>query len=51
MTRKFHDSFIEHLKNKKYVREYLAVALEEYDKDANIEAFLTTIRDITLLKE
>jgi probable addiction module antidote protein len=47
MTRKFHDSLIEHLKNKEYAREYLAVALEEYDKDANIEAFLTAIRDIT----
>jgi len=47
MTRKFHDSLIEHLKNKEYAREYLAVALEEDNKDENREAFLTAIPDIT----
>lgn len=47
MTRNFHDSLIEHLKNKEYAREYLTVALEAYEEDANIEAFLTAIRDIT----
>ena len=47
MTRKFYDSLIEHLKDKEYAREYLMVALEAYDEDSNIEAFLTAIRDIT----
>lgn len=46
MTRNFHNSLIQHLKDKEYAREYLTVALETYDEDENIEAFLTAIRDI-----
>lgn len=29
-----------------YVKEYLTVALEEYDKDSNIEAFLLAVKDV-----
>ncbi len=47
MAKTFHDSLIEHLKDRDYAREYLTVALETYEEDANIEAFLTAIRDIT----
>ena len=47
MTMNFHDSLIEHLKDKNFAKEYLSVALEAYDEDNNIEAFLTAIRDIT----
>jgi probable addiction module antidote protein len=46
MARNFYGSLIEHLKDKEYAHEYLTVALETYDEDANIEAFLTAIRDI-----
>ena len=29
-----------------YAKEYLTVALEEYEADGNIEAFLLAIRDV-----
>ncbi|MDE0010057.1 MAG: transcriptional regulator [Candidatus Poribacteria bacterium] len=29
-----------------YAKEYLAIALEEYDEDGNIEAFLLALRDV-----
>ena len=29
-----------------YAKEYLAIALEEYDEDGNIEAFLLAVRDV-----
>ena len=29
-----------------YAKEYLTVALEEYDKDSNIEAFLLAVKDV-----
>ena len=29
-----------------YAKEYLTVALEEYEEDGNIEAFLLAIRDV-----
>ncbi len=29
-----------------YAKEYLAVALEEYEEDGNIEAFLLAVRDV-----
>lgn len=29
-----------------YAKEYLTIALEEYDEDGNIEAFLLAVRDV-----
>lgn len=44
--RKFKDTLIEDLRDKKYAKTYLAVALEEYEKDNNIKAFLAALRDV-----
>jgi len=46
MTLRFQNSLINHLKDKEYAHEYLAVALEAYEEDRNIEALLQAIRDV-----
>ena len=46
MTRKYQDSLIERLKDRAYALQYIAVALEAYEEDGNIEAFLTAMSDI-----
>ncbi|MFH1191966.1 MAG: transcriptional regulator [bacterium] len=45
-TRKFNDYLIESLKDSKEASAYLNVALEEYKKDNNAEAFLLALRDV-----
>jgi probable addiction module antidote protein len=45
-TRKFDKYLIESLKDPKEASAYLNIALEEYEKDGDIEAFLLTLRDI-----
>jgi len=45
-TIKFHDYLVQSLKNKKEASAYLNVALEEYKKDDNTEAFLLALRDV-----
>ena len=44
--KKFKDSLIERLKDRDYASKYLSVALEEYEKDDNNEAFLVALRDV-----
>lgn len=46
LTRSFYDDLIESLKDKENARGYLEVALEAYEEDGNMEAFLTAIRDV-----
>ncbi len=45
-TTKFNDYLIGSLKNKKEASAYLNVALEEYKKDNDTEAFLLALRDV-----
>lgn len=45
-TRKFNNYLIESLKNQKEASAYLNVALEEYKKDNDTEAFLLALRDV-----
>ncbi len=45
-TRKFDEYLIESLKDSKEASAYLNVALEEYKKDNNAEAFLLALRDV-----
>lgn len=45
-TRKFNDYLTESLKDPKEASAYLNVALEEYKKDNNAEAFLLALRDV-----
>ena len=44
--RKFEDSLRERLSDSEYARVFLDVALEEYEKDGNTEAFLLALRDL-----
>ena len=44
--RNYEESLKERLADSAYAKEYLAVALEEYEEDGNIEAFLLAIRDV-----
>lgn len=44
--RKFEDSLKERLADTKYARVFLDVALEEYEKDGDTEAFLLALRDV-----
>jgi probable addiction module antidote protein len=44
--RKYKDTLIEDLRDKKYAKTYLAAALEEYEKDNNVAVFLTALRDV-----
>ncbi len=45
--RKFEDSLKERLADAEYARVFLDVALEEYEKDGDTEAFLLALRDVT----
>lgn len=47
VTGNFEDWSIHSLKNKKEAAAYLQVALEEYQKDSNLEAFLLALRHVT----
>lgn len=42
----FKDTLTEDLKNSDYARDYLSIALEEYEKDKDSRAFLTALRDV-----
>ena len=44
--RKFKDYHIEQLRDPEDAKIYLSVALEDYEKDGDIDAFLFAIRDI-----
>ena len=44
--RKFEESLQERLRDPEYVRIFLDVALEEYEKDGDREAFLLALRDV-----
>ena len=45
--RKFRDYHIEQLRDPEDARIYLSVALEDYEKDEDIDALLLVVRDIT----
>ncbi|MFC1712737.1 addiction module antidote protein [Candidatus Poribacteria bacterium] len=45
--RRFEDSLKERLADAEYARVFLDVALEEYEKDGDTEAFLLALRDVT----
>ena len=42
----FKESLIEDLKDIEYAREYLSVALEQYDQDKDAAAFLVALKDV-----
>ena len=44
--RNYEDNLKERLKDEDYAREYLSVALEEYEEDEDIEAFLLALKDV-----
>lgn len=44
--RNYEDSLKERLADAEYAREYLSVALSEYEEDGDIEAFLLAVRDV-----
>jgi probable addiction module antidote protein len=46
MNKKFNDYLIKSLKDPKEASAYLNVALEEYKKDNDVEAFLLALRDV-----
>ena len=44
--RNYEESLKARLADSAYAKEYLTVALEEYEEDGNIEAFLLAVRDV-----
>ena len=44
--RNYEESLRARLGDSAYAEEYLAVALEEYEEDGNIEAFLLAVKDV-----
>ena len=44
--RRFKDLHIEQLRDPEDAKIYLSVALEDYEKDEDIEAFLLAVRDV-----
>ena len=44
--RNYEESLRARLADSTYAKEYLAVALEEYEEDGNIEAFLLAVKDV-----
>ena len=44
--RNFENSLKERLADPEYAKIFLDVALEEYEKDGDIEAFLLALRDV-----
>jgi probable addiction module antidote protein len=47
LTRNYEEWLINSLQNKKAAATYLQVALEEYQDDGNLEAFLLALRHVT----
>ena len=45
-NRRFKDLHIEQLRDSEDAKIYLSVALEDYKKDEDIEAFLLAVRDV-----
>ena len=45
--RNYEESLRARLADSTYAKEYLAVALEEYEEDGNVEAFLLAVKDVT----
>lgn len=45
--RKFEDSLKERLADSEYAKVFLDVALEEYEEDGDIEAFLLALQDVS----
>ena len=43
---KFKDYHIEQLRDPEDAKIYISVALEDYEKDGDIEAFLLAVRDV-----
>ncbi|MBM3633092.1 MAG: putative addiction module antidote protein [Alphaproteobacteria bacterium] len=48
--RKFKEALLEDLKDPQYAQTYLSVALEEYEKDKDVSAFLMALRDVVEAK-
>ncbi|MGI4851513.1 MAG: addiction module antidote protein [Janthinobacterium lividum] len=48
--RTFKNMLIEDLKDPTFAKEYLSIALEEYEKDRDSEAFLLALRDVAEAK-
>ena len=46
--RNFKDYHIEQLRDPEDAKIYLSVALEDYEKNGDIEAFLMAVRDVIL---
>lgn len=46
--RNFEDYLIEELKDPEFAQEYLNIALEEYNKDNNLEALLLALKDVAM---
>ena len=44
--RNYEEGLKERLADPAYAKEYLAVALEEYEEDGNMEAFLLAVQDV-----
>ena len=44
--RNYEESLEARLADSAYAKAYLTIALEEYEEDGNIEAFLLAIRDV-----
>ena len=49
--RKFKDYHIEQLRDPKDAKIYLSVALETYQRDKDIDAFLLAVRDVAEAQE
>ena len=47
ITGDYHEWLIRSLKNKKEATTYLQVALDEYQNDGDLEAFLLALRNVT----
>lgn len=45
--RNYEESLKARLADAAYAREYLAIALEEYEENGDLEAFLLAVRDVT----
>jgi len=48
--KKFKDALLEDLKDPQYAQTYLSVALEEYEQDKDVSAFLMALRDVVEAK-
>jgi probable addiction module antidote protein len=48
--KKFKDALLSDLQDPLYAQAYLSIALEEYEKDKDVSAFLTALRDVAEAK-